>query len=67
HRLEERKTEEPGQLKMRIVTARSELRRASEFDYVVVNRDSRLDETVGQLLAIITAEKCRTDWRPVII
>jgi guanylate kinase len=67
HRLEERKTEEAGQLKMRIVTARSELRRAAEFDYVVVNRDNQLDETVRQLLAIITAEKCRTDWRPVVI
>lgn len=67
HRLQARETEDAGQLKMRIVTARSELRRANEFDYVVVNRDGRLDETVRQLLAIITAEKCRTDWRPVVI
>jgi len=66
-RLETRKTEDPGQLKMRIVTARAELRRAHEFDYVVVNRENQLDDTVRQLLAIITAEKCRTDWRPVII
>lgn len=64
-RLELRNTESPDQLKMRCVTARQELRRAAEFDYVVANRENRLDETVGQLLAIITAEKCRTDWRPV--
>lgn len=67
HRLEQRKTEDPGQLKMRIVTARNELQRASEFDYVVVNRENRLQETVEQLLAIITAEKCRTDWQPVVL
>lgn len=64
-RLETRKTEDPGQLKMRIVTARNELRRSGEFDYVVVNRGNELDETARQLLAIITAEKCRTDWEPV--
>ncbi len=67
HRLELRKTEDPGQLKMRIVTARNELQRATEFDYVVCNRENRLQETVDQLLAIITAEKCRTDWQPVIL
>ena len=64
-RLQTRRTEEPGQLKMRIVTARNELRRASEFDYVIVNRDSELQETVRQLTSIIIAEKCRTDWAPV--
>lgn len=67
HRLEQRKTEDPGQLKMRIVTARNELHRATEFDYVVCNRENRLQDTVDQLLAIITAEKCRTDWQPVIL
>lgn len=66
-RLQERKTEDPDQLKMRIVTARNELRRADEFDYIVVNRENQLDETVAQLLSIIAAEKCRTDWRPVVI
>lgn len=64
-RLRSRETEDPGQLKMRIVTARNELRRAHEFDYVVVNRGDQLEETVRQLVAIITAEKCRTDWTPV--
>lgn len=66
-RLQARETEDAGQLKMRIVTARNELKRAQEFRYVVVNRDNQLDETVQQLLAIITAEKCRTDWQPVIL
>ena len=66
-RLEQRRTEDAGQLKMRIVTARNELRRAAEFKYIVVNRENQLEVTVNQLLAIITAEKCRTDWQPVIL
>lgn len=64
-RLRERKTETPGKLKMRIVTARQELRRIVEFDYVVINRDNRLDETADQVLSIISAEKSRVDWTPV--
>lgn len=66
-RLASRKTEDAGQLKMRIVTARNELRRADEFKYVVVNRENQLEVTAHQLLAIITAEKCRTDWQPVVL
>lgn len=65
HRLRERKTEDAGMLAMRIATAREELRRLPEFDYVVVNRESRLDETVQQVLAIMAAERCRVDWEPV--
>ncbi len=64
-RLRGRKTEDPGMLAMRIATAREELRRLDEFDYVVVNRDSQLDEAVRQVLAIMTAERCRVDWEPV--
>ena len=64
-RLQERKTEEPDQLKMRIVTARRELQRIVEFDYVVVNRENAVEETVDQVLSIIKAEKSRVDWTPV--
>lgn len=66
-RLQLRKTEEPDQLKMRIVTARRELRRFTEFDYVVINREERLDEAVNEVLSIIRAEKSRVDWTPVIL
>ena len=66
-RLNERKTEEADKLKMRIATARQELKRIVEFDYVVVNRECQLDETVAQVLAIIAAEKSRVDWRPVAL
>lgn len=66
-RLRERKTEEADQLKMRIVTARHELRRIVEFDYVVVNSDDRQEDTVEQVLSIIRAEKSRVDWTPVVL
>jgi guanylate kinase len=66
-RLQQRRTEDPGKLAMRIATARGELRRVTEFDYVVVNRFDRLDETVDQVRSIIAAEKCRVNWTPVNI
>ena len=64
-RLQRRRSEPPGQLEIRIATARQELKRVHEFDYVVVNREDRLEETVRQILSIITAEKCRVNWQPV--
>jgi guanylate kinase len=64
-RLRGRKTEDAGMLAMRIATAREELRRLAEFDYVVVNRDSHLNDAVQQVLAIMTAQRCRVDWEPV--
>ncbi len=66
-RLQERKTEAADQLKMRIVTARRELQRIVEFDYVVINHEDALNETVDQVLSIIKAEKSRVDWTPVIL
>ena len=66
-RLQERKTEAPDQLKMRIVTARGELQRIVEFDYVVINHEHALQDTVDQVLSIIKAEKSRVDWTPVIL
>ncbi len=64
-RLEERKTEDPDKLKMRIATARQEIKRIVEFDYVVMNRVHRLEETVNQVLSIMAAEKSRVNWSPV--
>jgi guanylate kinase len=64
-RLRERKTEEAGTLALRIATAREELQRLEEFKYVVVNREDCLDETVRQVISIMTAERCRVDWEPV--
>jgi guanylate kinase len=59
-RLKLRKTETPEGLHKRIATAREELKRVYEFDYVVLNRDSHLDEAVDTILAIIRTEHHRT-------
>ncbi len=64
-RLRERKSEPPDRLKMRIATSREEMKRATEFDYIVVNHRDRLEETVDTILAIIAAEKHRVHRRRV--
>jgi len=66
-RLRSRKTESPEGLNLRIATARQETRRIDEFDYVVLNRESRLDETVDLIEAIIKAEKQRVHPRKVCL
>ena len=45
--------------------ARQEMKRIREFDYVVINREGCLENTVDQVASIITAEKARIDWKPV--
>ncbi len=64
-RLERRKTETPENLKLRIATARQEFKRIDEFDYVVVNRDGELEETVDRIEDIISAEHHRVNPRRV--
>jgi guanylate kinase len=64
-RLKKRKTETTEGVNKRIATAREEMKRLDEFDYVVVNRDNHLDETVKTIAAIITAEKCKVKQRKI--
>jgi guanylate kinase len=64
-RLESRATESPEQLHIRLETARQEMKRIAEFDYVIPNPDGKLDETVQAAMDIITAEKHRTYSTPV--
>ncbi|MFZ5915802.1 MAG: guanylate kinase [Chloroflexota bacterium] len=64
-RLRARRTEPAAMLQRRLDTARQELRQMADFDYLVINRDGDLDETVEQIVAIITAEKCRVQPRCV--
>ncbi|MEW5960341.1 MAG: guanylate kinase [Chloroflexota bacterium] len=65
HRLRERKTEPEEQLKLRIATARQELKRLDIFDYIVINEEDKLDETCHKIAAIITAERCRVIQREI--
>lgn len=64
-RLSNRQTESPESLRIRIATAREELKRMSEFDYVVVNHADRLEEAVQDVIGIIRAEHCRVHPRVV--
>lgn len=59
-RLKARRTESPEKLALRIETSRQEMERVVGFDYYVVNRKDKLDETVDCIVAIITAEHART-------
>ncbi len=65
HRLKERKSETPEGMALRIATARQELKHIGEFDYVLVNSDFRLDQTVDTLVSIIEAEHHRVNPRKV--
>jgi guanylate kinase len=64
-RLRARMSESDEDLSLRIATARQELKRAAEFDYVIVNGDGHLDETVDTVQAIIRAEHHRVTPRKV--
>ena len=65
HRLETRKTETADSLALRIATARKELKRVEAFDYLIVNREYHLDETVDTIRSIIDAEHHRVKPRKV--
>ena len=62
-RLSRRGTESPEELRLRVAMAREELKHVKDFDYVVVNREGHLDETVDTILAIVTAEHHRVRHR----
>ena len=62
-RLRERNTETDEELALRIATARGELKRLDEFDYVVVNRGDELDGTINTICSIIDAEHHRVNPR----
>jgi guanylate kinase len=66
-RLKTRKSETREGLNLRIATARKELKRIHEFDYVVENRECHLDEAVDSILAIIQAEHTRVKHRKVTL
>jgi guanylate kinase len=67
NRLQWRRTESPDQMERRLQMARREMEALDEFDYVVVNREDHLDDAVGQIRAIIVAEKHRVRPRRVVL
>jgi len=65
HRLQNRNTETPENLVLRLETARRELDSLPRFDYVVINAEHRLEEAVDTIIAIIRAEHHRLCHRKV--
>ncbi|HUP89748.1 MAG TPA: guanylate kinase [Longimicrobiales bacterium] len=57
NRLTIRASEGPEERRIRLQTARQELKAAGEFDYIVVNDD--FDRAMATMEAIILAEQCR--------
>jgi guanylate kinase len=64
-RLNQRGTESPDDLALRLKVAEEEVKQISSFDYIVVNRQNEIDSAVAEVKAIITAEKCRVEPRQV--
>jgi guanylate kinase len=58
-RFNSRNTETPESLEIRRKTALHELEQLGSFDYLVVNKENRLDETVDLVLDIINVEHHR--------
>jgi guanylate kinase len=66
-RLQARKTETYDVLMKRFRTACEELARVGEFDYAVFNEAGRLDDALGNIVAIIEAERRRVHQPDITI
>lgn len=66
-RLRARQTETDENFNLRIAMARKELLRIKEFDYVVVNAEDCLDETVETIRGIVNTEHHRVHHRKVTL
>lgn len=58
-RLKERGTEGEEAIRARLLNAREEISRVSDYDYIIIN--DLFDEAVERLKSIITAERCRKE------
>lgn len=58
-RLTLRRTESSSELKARLKTAKREMRKKDQFDYVVVNHHNKIDGTIKEIETIIHKEKTR--------
>jgi len=67
NRLLERRSETPEELEVRLKFAADEYALLDEFDYMVVNSDQHLDQTIADIQAIIKAEHLKTKPRKVCL
>jgi guanylate kinase len=65
NRLLERRSETPDELEVRLCVAAKEYAMIDQFDYLVVNSDQHLDQTIADIQAIIKAEHLKTHPRKV--
>lgn len=65
-RLKARNTESPENLKVRIDTAKEEVKKINIFDYVVVNAENCLEEAVEDIVSIINVEHHKVHHRKLI-
>ena len=66
-RLENRASETGTVLEKRLQAAWEEMEQLPKFDYQVINKDGCLEEAVRNIDAIVTAEKCRSVPRRVVL
>lgn len=66
-RLSNRNTETEAQQARRLADARVELAQRDHYDYVIVNRQGKLEDAVECLHAVMLAEHCRTHPRSVAL
>ncbi len=59
-RLRGRGTDSEEKIRQRLQTARVEYAQANRYDYIIINDDA--DTAIRELDAIITAEKCRSEY-----
>lgn len=67
NRLLERRSETPEELEVRLKIAADEYALLEEFDYMVVNSDKHLNQTIADIQAIIKAEHLKTKPRKVCL
>ena len=66
-RLANRGSEGAEERAVRLETAKREMERVSEYDYLVINERGKVYESVEKIKAIITAERCRVRPRLVTL
>lgn len=65
-RIRSRGSDDEERVRRRLATAREEMARQGEFEYVIVNRPGRLEETVDRLAAVLEAERLRPRARTLM-
>jgi len=60
-RLRNRKTESEGDIRRRLLIAKSEISYINNYDYIVFNYDNQIEKSVENVRCIIAAAKCRVN------